>query len=75
MTGEQKWYEITATQGEPAGKIATPVNIYMEQNEWYKYQQVAWAQYRWAWEKQNIGSLFGQWVSDPSVKWYTVKED
>ena len=61
------WHELTAAQGHPACKIATSVNIYMKDADWYP------AEYRWPYEKQNIGSLFSNYVSDPSVIWYTTK--
>ena len=61
------WHEIRADQGQPAAKIATPVNIYMKDAGWYPEE------YRWTWEKQGISNLFNQYVSNPSVKWYTTK--
>ena len=61
------WHEIRADQGQPAAKIATPVNIFMKDAGWYPEE------YRWTWEKQGINNLFNQYVSNPSVKWYTTK--
>ena len=66
------WHELKAEQGKPACKIATPVNIYMEQADWYPEGGEPNG-YRWAWEKQNISVLFGEWVKDPNVKWYNTK--
>ena len=64
---DNKWNELKADQGQPTCKIATPVNIYMKDADWYPEE------YRWAWEKQNIGNLFRQYVTNPSVQWYTTK--
>ncbi len=61
------WHELKADQGKAAGKIATPVNIYMESAGWYPNE------YRWPYEKQYIGNSFNQYVSDPSVVWYNTK--
>ena len=66
------WHELKAEQGKPACKIATPVNIYMEQADWYPEGGEPNG-YRWSYEKQNISVLFGEWVKDPSVKWYNTK--
>ena len=62
-----QWTELKADQGEPAAKIATSVNIYMKDNDWYPEE------YRWPWEKQNIGELFRQYVQNPSMQWYITK--
>ncbi len=62
------WHELTAGQGQPACKIATSVNIYMKDADWYPEEE-----YRWPWEKQNIGDLFRSYVANPSVQWYTTK--
>jgi hypothetical protein len=67
---EGAWYELKATQGQPACKIATPVNIYMNP-EWYS--NAGDDSYRWAWEKQNIGVEFQKWVQNPSYNWYRTK--
>lgn len=61
------WHELKAEQGQPACKIATAVNIYMKDADWYPNE------YRWPYEKQNIGDLFRQYVTNPSVQWYTTK--
>jgi len=61
-----KWYELKAEQGQPACKVATPVNIYVYP-DWYPNE------YRWPWEKQNIGNGFKEWVVNPSTKWYNTK--
>ena len=60
------WYELKAEQGKPACKIATPVEIVVL--DWYP------TEYRWPWEKQNIGDDFKNWVEDPTVKWYTTRK-
>ena len=60
------WYELLAEQGKPACKIATPVEILVL--DWYP------TEYRWPWEKQNIGVDFKNWVADPTVKWYTTRK-
>ena len=62
-----EWVELTAPVGGPTAKIATPVNIYMKDADWYPEE------YRWAWEKQNIGKSFSNWVSNPGSVWYTTK--
>lgn len=62
-----EWVELTAPVGGPTAKIATPVNIYMKDADWYPEE------YRWAWEKQNIGKSFTNWVSNPGSVWYTTK--
>ena len=62
-----EWVELTAPVGGPTAKIATPVNIYMKDADWYPNE------YRWAWEKQNIGKSFTNWVSNPGSVWYTTK--
>ena len=69
--GVEEWIELKATQGAPAGKVATPVNIYMY-DSWY--DEIKNDQYRWTWEKQSMGKEFGNWVTDPNVKWYRTKE-
>ena len=63
---EGTWYELLAEQGKPACKIATPVEIFVL--DWYP------TEYRWPWEKQNIGVDFKNWVADPTVKWYTTRK-
>ena len=63
---EGTWYELLAEQGKPACKIATPVEIFVL--DWYL------TEYRWPWEKQNIGGDFKNWVADPTVKWYTTRK-
>ena len=65
---DNRWIELTAEQGQPACKIATSVNIYMKDYDWYPEE------YRWPWEKQNIGVDFKNWVADPTVKWYTTRK-
>ena len=60
------WYELLAEQGKPACKIATPVAV-IDIN-WYP------TEYKWPWEKQNIGVDFKNWVEDPTVKWYTTRK-
>ena len=62
-----EWVELTAPVGGPTAKIATPVNIYMKDADWYPEE------YRWAWEKQNICKSFSHWVSNPGSVWYTTK--
>ena len=64
---DSEWIELTAPMGGVTAKIATPVNIYMKDADWYPEE------YRWAWEKQNIGKAFSDWVSNPSSPWYTTK--
>ena len=64
---DNRWIELKAEQGEPAAKIATSVNIYMKDYDWYPEE------YRWPWEKQNIGELFRQYVQNPSMQWYITK--
>ena len=60
------WFELKAEQGKPACKIATPVEIF--NLDWYP------TEYRWPWEKQNIGNDFKNWVENPLVKWYTTRK-
>ena len=60
------WFELKAEQGKPACKIATPVEIF--NLDWYE------TEYRWPWEKQNIGNDFKNWVENPLVKWYTTRK-
>ena len=64
---EDRWYELKATAGTPAGKIATSVDIYMKDYDWYPNE------YRWPWEKQNIGNRFQIYVGDPEQSWYETK--
>lgn len=64
---ENRWYELKATAGTPAGKIATSVDIYMKDYDWYPNE------YRWPWEKQNIGNRFQIYVGDPEQSWYETK--
>ena len=60
------WFELKAEQGKPACKIATPVEIF--NLDWYE------TEYRWPWEKQNIGDDFKNWVENPLLKWYTTRK-
>ena len=64
---DNRWIELTAEQGQPACKIATSVNIYMKEYDWYPEE------YRWPWEKQNIGELFRHYVQHPTEQWYITK--
>ena len=64
---DNRWIELTAEQGQPACKIATSVNIYMKDYDWYPEE------YRWPWEKQNIGELFRHYVQHPTEQWYITK--
>ena len=64
---DNRWIELTAEQGQPACKIATSVNIYMKDYDWYPEE------YRWPWEKQNIGELFLHYVQHPTEQWYITK--
>ena len=58
------WAEVPANIGEPAGKIACPVNFSMKNADWYPNE------YRWAYEKQNISDIFSAWVQDETKLWY-----
>lgn len=62
------WYELTAKKGDPACKVATPVNINMKDYDWYPEE------YRWPYEKQSVGESFSDYVSDPvNEKFYIVE--
>ena len=62
------WYELTAKKGDPACKVATPVNINMKDYDWYPEE------YRWPYEKQGVGESFSDYVSDPvNEKFYIVE--
>ncbi len=61
------WHELQAEQGKAAGKIATPVNIYMKDSGWFDNE------YRWPYEKQYIGNSFNEYVANPSKVWYNTK--
>ena len=71
--GKTIWYELKATPGEPACKIATPVKISVD--GWYENVVDATVDpYRWAWEKQYVGEEFAEWVQT-GIPFYTVVED
>lgn len=60
------WFVLTAEQGKPACKIATPVTAI--DTNWYP------TDYKWPYEKQNIGDDFKNWVENPTEKWYTTRK-
>jgi len=62
---EGNWLVVPANPGEPAGKIASPISFSMEDCDWYPED------YRWAWEKQGIATIFRGWVANPDKPWYS----
>jgi hypothetical protein len=69
------WHELTAYQGKPAAKIASPVDIYMKNVTDENGKDASWypEEYRWPWEKQDFSALFKEYVLNGN-KWYVTKK-